>query len=96
MRSGRKAVGNSLVMYLKQTNPPETNRVGFVVSKAVGSAVDRNLVKRRLRALSKERLANFGEGQLLVLRALPTSKDASWKELCEDFDSCFSHLTRQN
>ena len=31
-------------------------RVGFVVSRAVGPATTRNLVKRRLRHLSRERL----------------------------------------
>jgi ribonuclease P protein component len=38
---------------------PETGTVGFVVSRAVGSAVVRNRVKRRLRHLARARLAEL-------------------------------------
>ena len=51
--------------------PASTARIGFVVSKAVGPAVTRNLVKRRLRHLCRERVADLPPGSLLVLRALP-------------------------
>ncbi len=35
-------------------------RVGFTVTKKIGNAVVRNRMKRRLRALSREMLANEG------------------------------------
>jgi ribonuclease P protein component len=38
---------------------PDTGTVGFVVSRAVGSAVVRNRVKRRLRHLARARLAEL-------------------------------------
>jgi ribonuclease P protein component len=41
---------------------PETGTVGFVVSRAVGSAVVRNRVKRRLRHLARARLAELDSG----------------------------------
>jgi ribonuclease P protein component len=47
------------------------SRVGFVVSKAVGGAVVRNRVKRRLRHLVAQELATSTSAQDVVVRALP-------------------------
>lgn len=46
-------------------------RVGLVVSKAVGGAVQRNRVKRRLRHLVAPHIASMPQGLMLVVRALP-------------------------
>jgi ribonuclease P protein component len=46
-------------------------RVGFVVSGALGNAVTRNRVKRRLRHLAAAHLADTPEGMDIVVRALP-------------------------
>ena len=53
-------------------------RAGFVVSKAVGNAVVRNRVRRRLRHLVRERLGELPAGSILVVRALPAAADASY------------------
>jgi ribonuclease P protein component len=50
LRRGRKTgIAGGLVAVL-QTQKEEPLRCGFVVTKAVGNAVERNVVKRRLRA----------------------------------------------
>ncbi len=59
-------------------------RVGFVVSRAVGGATQRNLVKRRLRHLCRELLDELPAGSLLVVRALPPASSASYDELRAD------------
>ena len=46
-------------------------RVGMVVSKAVGNAVTRNRVKRRLRHLATDQLSRTPSGTDVVVRALP-------------------------
>ena len=94
MRTGRKAVGVSMVLYLKQNDVDSAARFGFVVSKSVGSAVQRNLVKRRLRSAIRDRLPKFLKGQDVVIRALPSSNEISWQALGEDLDSCLNHLTK--
>jgi ribonuclease P protein component len=83
-----------MVIYLKHNNDGSLARFGFVVSKSVGSAVQRNLVKRRLRSAIRERLPKFVKGQDMVIRALPVANDLSWQALGEDLDSCLSHLTK--
>jgi ribonuclease P protein component len=49
----------------------EPARIGFVVSKAVGSAVIRNKVRRRLRHLACGYLGSLPGGSLLIVRAAP-------------------------
>lgn len=70
-------------------------RVGFVVSKAVGDAVTRNRVKRRLRHLVREQLAAVPAGCEVVVRALPASAALSSAELREELGRCLERtLTR--
>lgn len=72
-----------------------TPKVGLVVSRAVGSAVVRNRVKRRLRELMRRRLASLPEGCLLVLRASPASAGASQADLAADLDLVLERLLRR-
>lgn len=65
---------------------PAVARVGFVVSKAVGGAVVRTRVKRRLRAVLSDRLGLLPAGSLLVVRANPAAADASSAELARSVD----------
>jgi ribonuclease P protein component len=62
------------------------------VSKTVGGAVIRNLVKRRLRHLVRERLALLPPGSLVVVRALPGAGDADHAELARDLDVALQRL----
>jgi ribonuclease P protein component len=71
------------------------SRVGFVVSRAVGSAVVRNRVKRRLRELMRVRLAALPEGCLLVVRAHPAAADARQADLAADLDLVLGRLLRR-
>ena len=67
-------------------------RVGFVVSKAVGRAVIRNRVARRLRHLARERTAGLPPHGMLVVRALPSAADASYDELARELDRCLARI----
>jgi ribonuclease P protein component len=78
---------------------PETDRgplVGFVVSKAVGSAVVRNRVKRRMRHLVRDRVTDLPNQTRVVLRAapaaasepdrLPADLDYGWRKAITKLD----------
>jgi ribonuclease P protein component len=73
----------------------EPAKVGFVVSRAVGSAVVRNRVKRRLRELMRRRLASLPGGCLLVLRAHPAAASACQADLTADLDLVIGRLLRR-
>ena len=72
-RRGARAGTPSVVVHVavSDRNPPEETRVGFVVSKAIGNAVARNRVKRRLRHLVTGLPSSFVAD--VVVRALPPS-----------------------
>ncbi len=67
-------------------------RVGFIVSRAVGNAVVRNRVKRRLRHLVRARVDTLPEARVLVVRAQPASADASYGELGAELDRCLGRV----
>ncbi|WP_441251229.1 ribonuclease P protein component [Kitasatospora sp. McL0602] len=69
-------------------------RAGFVVSKAVGPAVVRNLVKRRLRHLVRDHLARLPAGSLIVVRALPPAGTATYPELEHDLEAALRRLLK--
>jgi ribonuclease P protein component len=79
------------VVHLALRDAAEPPTIGFVVSRAVGNAVTRNRVRRRLRALvSPESLP---AGALLVVRALPPAASASFSELRSDLARCLTRVT---
>lgn len=65
-------------------------RAGFVVSKAVGNAVVRNRVRRRLRHLMRDRLAELPAGSSVVIRALPGAADRDYRALTKDLDAALA------
>lgn len=75
---------------------PGPVQVGFTVSKAVGNAVARNRVKRRLRHLTREHLPAL-EGlpgrAALVVRALPPAAEASYDVLGADLGRSLSRVS---
>jgi ribonuclease P protein component len=69
-------------------------RVGLVVSRAVGPAVIRNRVKRRLRHLLRDRLSLLPPAAVVVVRATPAAGSAPSVELAADLDRCLARLAR--
>jgi ribonuclease P protein component len=69
------------MLYVASRGNQEPSRFGFIVTKAVGNAVTRNLVKRRLRAASFDALKTMAQGTDVVVRALPASAHAGWTTL---------------
>ena len=78
-----------------QDAAPVPPRVGLVVSGAVGPAVTRTLVKRRLRHLAREQLDALPGGSLLVLRAQPGAAGAAYAELGAELTRCLSTCLRK-
>ena len=84
---GRKRswAGPLLALYVRR-HPPEsdlgeTRRFGFSVSKKDGKAARRNAVKRRLRAICRERGAEWRRGFDAILVARSAAADASYADL---------------
>jgi ribonuclease P protein component len=92
-KGGRRTGRPSLVLYLRPTGEP--SRAGFVVSKAVGNAVARNRVRRRLRHLVAPLLDEVQAD--IVVRALPPASalpcrlqrdlESAWGELAGNWEA---------
>jgi ribonuclease P protein component len=70
-------------------------RVGFVVSKAVGGAVVRNRVKRRLRAQMATRVDRIPAGTDVVVRANPIAAQAISADLGRELDRLLGRVLSQ-
>jgi ribonuclease P protein component len=94
IRRGAKGVQPTLVTHvLLRSSVPGTGgptSVGFVVSKAVGSAVERNRVKRQLRHLMRDRIDRLPEGSRVVVRALPSAHGVRSATLAEHLDAALA------
>lgn len=105
IRAGRRSGRACLVAHLATADGPERPgtadheartghaRAGFVVSKAVGNAVVRNRVRRRLRHLVAARLEALPAGSILVVRALPPAAGADSALLARELDAALERLT---
>ena len=94
VRSGVRQGRRNVVLYAVGSEG-SPSRVGFIVSKAVGNAVTRNLVKRRLREAAAATVRRWPVGLDVVVRALPASSQASWSELSGDYESALSGALRR-
>jgi ribonuclease P protein component len=77
-RKGRSVSTRYLVLYAfpRQEESGGEPRLGLAVSRQLGGAVDRNRLKRRLRAAWEERAGEFPEGHDYVLIARPGLTEA--------------------
>ena len=98
VRRGRRASRGGLVVHLRTTPSGEQSspRAGFVVSRAVGPAVTRNRVRRRLRHLIRAELSRLGPGTDVVVRVLPAAASASYAELGGDLSAAASAAARRH
>ena len=86
VRRGRRVPTGHTVLHVLRRDALSTSdagpaRFGFIVTKAVGGAVTRNTVKRRLRAVGHAVLPVVAGGTDVVIRALPGSADVPWSTL---------------
>ena len=97
VRSGSRAGRPTIVGHLlvDPDHSGESPKIGFVVSRAVGSAVVRNRVRRRLRELMRGYLQLLPGGSLLVVRANPMAARVDQSDLAADLGLVVSKLLRR-
>ncbi len=83
-----------MVVYVERTGDA-SSMAGFAVSKAVGVAVVRNRVKRRLRAIAAELLPTLPSGTHVVVRALPSAAGSSFESLRRDMREATASAMRK-
>ncbi|MGH3577726.1 MAG: ribonuclease P protein component [Mycobacterium sp.] len=78
VKHGARAVQPDLVVYARRGNVSEAEapKIGFIIARSVGSAVQRHRVARQLRHAARAVVDGLEQSQRLVIRALPSSRDA--------------------
>ena len=97
VRRGARGGRDTLVVHLttRTDHSPSGPVIGLVVSKAVGTAVTRNLVKRRLRELVRARMSALPADAGIVVRALPASASRPYAQLGADLDAALETAARR-
>jgi ribonuclease P protein component len=96
LRRGSRAAKALVVGHLLvRPDSDEPARVGFIVGRAVGTAVVRNRVRRQLRHLARGYLRSLPGGSLLVLRANPGAATARQAEIAAELDLVIRTLLRR-
>ena len=94
---GRSRVGPLAVLYVwkrpaDSPAPTSGRRIGFVVSKKQGGAIERNRIKRRMREAVRLRLGDLKDGPYdLIFVARSGLKTAEWPQL----QAALAELLRQ-
>ena len=94
MNSGERLTTTNFVFFYKRDATLGSSRFGFVVSKAVGGAVKRNAVKRKLRAQSRTLLQTRSPGSTFwfAVRCLPGSALIDSKQVETELFGAFRQL----
>lgn len=90
---GIRAAQRDLVVHaLRSDGPGDGPKIGLVVAKSVGSAVDRHRVSRKLRHVARGVLDDLESGDKIVIRALPGSSQAISARLEQELRSALRRI----
>ena len=93
--AGAKAPGLALILQARERNDAGPPRVGFTVSRKVGTAVERNRVRRRLREIVRLSAAGrLHSGKDYVLIGRRAALDLPFDRLCADFLGALARVHR--
>jgi ribonuclease P protein component len=93
-RRARRSSGQLMLVQVLVRNDAGPSRAGFVVSKSVGGAVQRNRIRRQLQASFADQLGEFESGRDVLVRALPTAEGSSWSQLNGELGELLARSTR--
>jgi len=84
-----KSYAHPLVVLVVSRTEDDTRRIALITGKSVGGAVERNLIRRRLRSICDNLLPDLVEGFEVVLIARGKSLPADFLDLTGGVQSVF-------
>lgn len=95
VRTGRRVGGAYCITHAVFSTPDSPARFGFIISKAVGNAVTRNLIRRRFKTIVERRITAGASGIDVVFRAFAQITEASFEELEAEVNRALDRAERQ-
>ena len=92
VKHGTRVAQPDVIVHLRRGGDGDEGigpRVGLIVAKRVGSAVERHQVARRLRHVARKILSDLEESDRVVIRALPSSRNVSSARLEQELRRAF-------
>lgn len=93
-QGGRKHFTGNLAAFYRDRGDQAGPRVGFTVSKALGGAVERNRIRRRLRAAVRRRLGRLGRPVDVVLHPRKSVLQMEFARLDAEIESLFAVIQK--
>lgn len=91
---GRRHFTGNLAVFYRDRGDQAGPRVGFTVSKALGGAVERNRIRRRLRAAVRRRLGRLGRPVDVVLHPRKSVLQMEFAQLDAEIESLFAVIQK--
>lgn len=91
---GRKHFSGNLTAFYRERNDQAGPRVGFTVGKVLGGAVDRNRIRRRLRAAVQRRLARLDRPLDVVVHPRKSVLNLEFRKLEGEVEQLFAALQK--
>lgn len=96
VKRGVRAAQSDVIVHVRRGDDEDDGpRVGLIVGKSVGTAVERHQVSRRLRHVARTMLGDLHRSDRVVLRALPGSRNVSSARLEQQVRSGLRRATNQ-
>ena len=89
---GKHAAAKTVAVYVLKNREKTSNKLGITVSKKLGHAVQRNLVRRRIREIYRLHEGELRAGVDIVVVARTAAVEASYQELQRDLLYAFRKL----
>ena len=83
-KSQKKWHNSYFILFFKENQQRAEKRIGFSVSKKIGNAVCRNLVKRRLRNIYRDSMSSLKNGDMILLAKVGLEK-VEYKNLQDSY-----------
>jgi ribonuclease P protein component len=93
-RNGKKRVSGNLIAFYLERADGAGPRIGFTVGKVLGGAVERNRIRRRMRAAVRRSLARFGRSMDVVLHPRKAVLEIEFAVLEKEIGSLFVALEK--
>lgn len=91
-RQGKKRISGNLIAFYLERADGAGPRVGFTVGKVLGGAVDRNRIRRRMRAAVRHNLAEFHRSMDVVIHPRKSVLQVEFAKLEKEIGNLFVAL----